>query len=897
MSTPSSAPPSAAEQLLRLSIRDAEWRESITGDLREEFSEQARRRGAAAASRWYWGQALRLAIRFTASRVIPAAAPGRRPLVLDIEGTGADSAGWLREFRYAWRAVRRRPSLSGTIVVTLALALAANATIFNLADALFLRPFRFAGVERLAIVMSDRADDPLADRSSVSAADLREWMRDSTTLRGFAAAEYWDPNLSENGEPEQVPGFRVSPAFFRTLGVAPILGRAFLDEEGTPGNERRVLVSHRLWVRRFGGRPAIVGTPLRLNGEPYEVIGVMPPGFTLPFGSEVWAPIALTDEAWADRRRGHLYALARLADDKTLEDASVEMRSLVDRQRRAYPETNAKRDVSVVTFTRGFSDEGAGPFLALWQGAALMLLLIACANIANLLLARGTERQQEFAVRLALGAARGRLAGQVLIEGLWLSAGAFALAIPLTMMGISATRRGLPANIVRYVPGYEFLKVDGTVLATTAALGALATIAFALLPALYASRAGLADSLRQGGRGVTSGGGRQRLRTGLAATQVALTVVLIAASMLILGGVDTAVNGSLGFDKRQLMTAELTLPDRPYADEWRRLQFVTKVLDRLATMPAIESVAAVSALPYGGGSTSRPFYPEGVQVTPADVRRVDYERATPGYLATIGVPLVEGRALHEADTAGTRRVALVSRGLAERYWSGRNAIGQRFRIAPDAPWIEVVGVVGDVTQDWFGNQRRPTVYCPVAQDAPYSLNFVARTVGSPLDVAGEIRRAVSAADAEQPILFMRTMEQVIKDKVGGIAYLARALAVMTGIALALALMGVYGLVAFITARKTQEIGVRLALGATRWQIIRFNMVGTAAITIVGLVAGGAMATGIAQLMGSILYGLVLPRTAPVALAVVALGAVALLAAYLPARRAADLDPTIALRAD
>jgi predicted permease len=888
-------PPLLAERLLRSSVSDPEWRDAVSGDLREEFTGQARRRGPAGARRWYWRQAVALAARFTMARVVPAAAP-RRPLFLaEPEVEGRTRWGWTRDARYALRAVVHRPALSGIIIVTLAVALAANASIFNLADSIYLRPFRFAGVDRLVVVASAPQNDPLADRSSVSPADFREWARDSTTLAELAAGDFWDPNLSDVDQPEQLAGFRVSPHFFRLLDAEPILGRTFLESEAMPGQDRRVVLSHALWTRRFGADPSLVGRTIRLNGEPHEVIGVMRPGLTLPYGSQVWAPLAYTEEEWLERGRGWLLVIGRLKEGATIDAARAEMATIVDRQRREYPDTHALREVSVITFTRGLSDAGAGAFLAIWQAAALLLLLVASANIANLLLARVTERQQEFAVRLALGAGRGRLALQVLIEGAWLALGAVAVATPLAALAIGAVRAALPPGVLRWVPGFEFIRLDLALLSLTALLGLAATLAFSLVPALQASNAAVADALRQGTRTSTGSRRRQWLGTTLAAAQVAVTLALVVGATLVLGAVDNAINGALGFDKRQVMTARLTLPDRQYAEPEARRQFVARVLDRLRGLPAADALGVVTFLPYAGSSSNRPIHPEGVELTEAEIRRADYQRITPGFFHAMRIPIVDGRAITGTDREDVRPVAVVSRSFADRYWPGSPAVGRRFRTEVAGPWIEIVGVSGDIMHDWFMNQRRPTFYRPVAQDPPLTMAFVVRATGNPLNVAGEMRRAVFATDPDQPILELASMEQVVADKLAGVTFLAQSLAVMSVIALVLALMGVYGLVSYLAARRTQEIGVRMALGATRWHVIRLTVRHAFIITGIGLAAGTIMALALGQIMSSALYGLVSLELFWVAAMVIVLGATALAAGFLPARRAAALDPTEALR--
>ncbi|MEW6321140.1 MAG: ADOP family duplicated permease [Acidobacteriota bacterium] len=892
-------PPPIAERLPRWSVRDADWRDAITGDLREEFADLVRRRGAAAADRWYWRHAVVLTARFAIGRVVPAAAP-RRPLAFadDPSALGL-GAGWSRELGHAWRAVSRRRGLSAVIVISVALALAANATIFNLADALYLRPFRMPDVDRLVIISaSPEGDSPFFDPNAVAPADFRDWMREATTVEGLAAGQWWDPNLSgrhADETPEQLAGFRVSPTFLGLLGAHTVLGRGFTSADEVHGQHRVVLIGHGLWQRRFGADPGVVGRTIRVDGETQEVIGVMPPGFSVPYGAEIWAPLGYSDDEWAERRRAWLLVVGRLKDAHTLAAAQAEFDALVAQQAAAFPDTNARRRARVVTFSRGMGDPAAGPFLAIWQAAAVLLLLIACANVANLLLARGRERQQELAVRLALGASRGRLVAQMLLEGIWLAVLSVGAALPLAWLGVTLTRDFLPASIIRFVPGYQFIQVDAAALALLAGLAAVAAVLFSLVPALHASRAAVVESLKQSGRTLTPFHGRHWLGSALAAAQVALAVALVVAASLTLRAVDGAINGELGFDKRNMIVATLTLPDGSYESADKRRQFVDTVLERLRALPAVRSVGAASTLPYTGFTAKRPFHPEGVLLQPGEVRFEQFVRVTPEYLATMGVPLVDGRPLGAEDRSDTRPVALVSQSLADRYWPGDRAVGRRFRLDSDGPWIEVVGVVGDLAQDWFLDRRAPTIYRPIAQDPSWSLAITARTVSDPAQVAGPLRRAVAAADPDQPTERVMTMDEVIGEKVAGLSYLSRALAIMSGIALVLSLMGVYSLIAYLAARRTQEMGVRVALGATRWQVIGLNLRQATAITVVGLGVGTALAVGLGRLMATALFGLVSLDAARIAATVLALGVVALAAAYVPARRAAGLSPTDALR--
>jgi putative ABC transport system permease protein len=898
---PPHLPPSLAERLLRASVRDAEWRDAVSGDLREEFASLAAVRGTTTATRWYWRQALPLAARFTIGRLVPALTPPRRRrvTVAEVEGTSAIGAGWSREFRHAWRALWQRPGLAAVIVGTLAVALAANAVIFNLADALYLRPFRFAEVDRLIVVASDTSTGkPYFDRESVAAADFRDWRRTLTTVSDLAALEWWDPNFSGVERPENLHGFLVTPGYFELLGVQPLLGRSFTADDGRPNATRTVILSHALWLRRFNADPGILGTTLRLEGAPHEVVGVMPPRFVVPYGSEVWAPIAYDDATWADRKRDYLLTFGRLADGQTLETARAELEAVVARQAAEFPETNRNRLVTVVSFSRGLGDDAVGPFVAIWQAAAVLLLLIACANIANLLLARGTERQPEFAIRLALGASRLRLALQLFIEGVCLAVLGVGVGAAVAWFAIDVSRNFLPATVVRFVPGYEYIRLDLATFAAMAGLGALATIAFSLVPALQAARGAQGGALVGGARAATAPPGRQWMRSLLAGAQVALTIALVVASALIIGAVNRAAYGVTGFDRSHLVTAQLTLPAGPYADVNRRRQFAAAVEDRLRALPSVTHATTVTTLPYTNLAGSRPLYVEGQPVDDAAPERmVDLQRASPSYFETLRIPLVRGRGLTAGDGADAPAAVVISQRLADQFFPGRDPIGQRLRLAKDGEWLTVVGVVGDVVQDWFAARVNPTVYRPLAQDPTLRLMFAARTAGDPDRVAADVQRAVNAVDPDQPIELVASMDEVIRNKVTGIDYFAKVLTVMSGIALVLALTGMYSLMAYLAARRTREIGLRIALGATRRHVIWLTASRAGRIAIGGGIAGAALAVALGRVMQTALFGLISPSLLIVAMAVVTLAAVTVAAGFLPARRAAAQDPWVALRTD
>jgi predicted permease len=883
-----------AERLLSIVIRDPEHRESITGDLREEHARQVRRVGLARATRWHLRQSLGIALRYGVARLLRRKPPVRWIAIAEHDTDGRWWSGITRDFLYAWRSIAQRPALAVVVVITLAVALAVNSTTFSMMDALVLRPYRFAGVDRLLVVTTMAPDDSFVDRENVSAADFREWKARATSVAQWSMHLWWDANLSGVDVPEEVPGFYVSPGFFSLLGSPPALGREFLEDEARQGQHRRVVLGHALWQRRFGGDPAIVGKDVRFDGEPYEVVGVAPAGFRIPDGAEVWAPLALTDEQWANRGSNFYGALARLAEGHTVESARAELTSIIETQRRDYPDTNRNRLARVMSFTDGMADPGAGAFIAVSQAAALLLLLIACANIANLLMARGSERSQEYAMRLALGASRTRLFTQTVIEGLLLSALAVVLAMPLTGVGLGLARASIPASVLRFIPGWAFMRVDVQLFLGTAALGTIAMLLFATIPAVQAMRAHVADTLRQSGRTLTPGRRRQWLRSALATTQVALALALLFGSTLALTAADRTINGVLGFDKRSVLVGTINLPERTYLDAEKRRRFVDGVMDAMRAIPAATDIGVVNNIPSGFNSNGRPFFPEGVELHPSEARFVNYRQASNGYFSALKIPLLLGRWFEDTDRPDTVQVAIVSASLARRYWPDQDALGKRFKLGVDGPWLTVIGVSGNVVHNWF-TQRDDTIYRPISQAPTYGGDFAIRTVGDPTALAADFRRAVAAMDPDQPIAALNTLENMVAERAAGFTFIARALGVVALIALVLSLVGIYSLMAFLTMQRTQEIGVRMALGAGRWQVIRAIGKRAVMITVIGSAVGAVLAFGLGRVMQSILFGLVTTNMSQLAALVLLLAGAALLAAYVPARRASRIDPMTALR--
>lgn len=882
------------ERLLAMVIRDPDQRDAIIGDLIEERSRLARRAGDARASRWHARQCLSIAFRYGATRLLRRKPPVRWIALADAEPDGPWWSGLMRDVLYAWRAIWQRPAVSSVVIITLAIALAANSTTFSILDAFVLRPYRFAGVDRLIAATTMASEDTDFDRQNVSAADFREWPERSKTVQAWAMYQWWDANLSGVDVPEQVPGFLVTPGFFALLGATPAIGREFTQTEMQRGQHRRAVLGHALWTRRFAADPNIVGKTIRLDAEPYEVVGVAPPGFNTPDGAEVWAPLALTNEQWANRRDPPFGVFGRLADGETIEGARAELTAIVDTQRHDHPDTNQERVARVLSFTRGMADPGAGAFLGIWQAAALLLLLIACANIANLLMARGAERSAEYALRLALGAGRARLFGQTLIEGMLLSLLAVVLSMPLIAAGLALSKAAIPASVLRFVPGWAFIRLDLELFTKTALLGTGAMVLFSLLPAFQAARAQVSETLRQSGRSLTPGRNRQWLRSALATTQVALALALVFASAVAMTGANKAVNGVLGFDKHNVLVAQLNLPERKYETADSRRRFIREVTEAMRSIPAVQAIGMTNIIPAAFTNNSRRFFPEGTDLKETEARYAEFRRVTPEYFGAMKIPIVRGRVFDGTDREESTAVAVVSAAVAQRYWPNADPIGKRFKLALNGPWLTVVGVSGNVRHNWF-NQQSDAVYRPISQDVPLSVAFAVRTIGDPNALAGDLRRAVAKADADQPIASVATLEQLIEDRAGGFSFIAESLGVVGVIALLLSILGIYSLMAFLTAQRTQEIGVRMALGASRWEVVRATTRRAVAITVAGAVIGGSLAIGVGRLMESLLNGVVASNWLQLVALTGGLAIVALLAAYIPARRAAGIDPMAALR--
>jgi len=807
----------------------------------------------------------------------------------------------LEDVRFAIRGLVKRRGASLLLVTTLAFGLAANAVIFNVLDALILRPYPFPGQERLVRLHETSRDFDGIDLSNVAPANLIDWQEQQEGLFSeLVPLQWWDASLRGRESAERVQGYRVGAAFFDVLGVAPVAGRGFLAEEGQPGRERRAVVGHALWQRAFGGEP-IVGTTITIDSEPFEVVGIAPPGFQFTDGAEIWAPLVLPDPATAARDRHYLSVLGRLAPGKTREDARAGLAVVAARLASEHPQSNSERGVAVAPLATGFGDPVLPQILVIWQAAALLVLLIACINVANLLLAQSTDRGRELALRLALGAGPARVARQLLTEGALIALVGAGLAMPLVALAARAMREGMPAQIARFLPGWQHLGADWRSLLFSAGVAVVAAAVFSAVPAWRAARLDLNATLREGGRAVTAPGRRQLGRDLLVVGQLTAALALLVAAGVAVKSADSLLNGPQGYEPRGVLAFDVTLSESRYSEPEQQRGFVRALETRLAELPGLESFGVTSNMPGRGGYSSRGVEIEG-QPLPAngDAPQVEARTATPDFFATLKLPLLSGRGIEAADTEDSREVAVVSRSFAERFWPGQDPIGKRFRVVSGgaaSPWLSVVGVLGDVVHQWVMRRNVPTFYRPLLQAPTRWLSVALRTPGDPEALAGPVRRALVAVDPDQAAHQLWSLQRSIRLSTIGLQYIAGIMAAFGVLALVLAVGGVYGVMSYRVSRRTLEFGVRVALGATRGDVLRLTLGQAARLALVGLLLGGALGWAASRALAGALRGAVAFEPAVLAAVAALLGAAALLAALVPARRALAVDPASVLRSE
>lgn len=798
----------------------------------------------------------------------------------------------MNDLRFAFRQLRKSPGLTVVAVLTLALGIGANTTMFTAVNAVLLRPLPYPDPDRLVqILEASHQESP----SVVAYPDFLDWQEQTTLFADIAAYQLAALNLTGDDEPERVPGLRITANFFRTLGVKPTLGRDFLAEEDEPGGRRVLLLSHRLWERRFGADPAVVGRTVPLNGHGHVVVGVLPPRVVAYEQAQAFVPLGPMKPGLLNRgTRNALFVKGRLKPGVTRAQAQAEMDVIARGLEQQYPDTNTSRRAVVCSPRHPETEQTLRTILFMLSGAAGFVLLIACGNLASLLLARGAGRNKEMAMRLALGAARTRLMRQLLVESALLAVAGGAAGLCLGIWSCRAVSAMLPQIEQITLGGFT---LDGRVLAFTLIVSLVTALLFGLAPALRASRTDVHETLKEGTARSSPGLARQRLQKVLVVVQVALASVLLVGGGLLLQSLYRLMALDPGFDPRHVLTVKLDRGGAGTSDPEREAAFWRELFTRLQNLPGVASVAAAFPMPLESSSWTNPLFVEGQPLpAPGQEAFTDVFSVTSDYFRTLGVRLLEGRPFSPEEGARSARIAIINRTLAERHWRGQSPVGKLFRIFPlemKDPWLRVVGVVEDFRLHALDETPRAAVYLPAVSGA----GLVLRTESDPLSLLAAVRQQVRDVDPSQPLHDCKSLEQCMAESVIAQRVTCWLLGSFAGIALALAAVGIYGLISYSVAQRTHEIGVRMALGAEQGQVTRQVVDGSLKLALWGVAVGLAAAGGLTNLLTSLLYEVGPLDPATFATVFGLLLGVAVLASYLPARRAARVQPIEALRCE
>ena len=802
----------------------------------------------------------------------------------------------LQDVRYALRLMAQRRAFTAVVVLTLALGIGANTAVFTVINGVLLRPLPFGEPARLmAVWENDRVN--AKPRYSVAPANFKDWREQTRAFEQVAAFTLGSMNFVANGDAVRVSGAVVTTNFFETMGVRPVLGNGFTSDQAVPGRHRVVVLSHDTWQRHFRGDPAVVGREVDVGAPAmYRIVGVMPPTFRYPERvTGYWRAMPINPEIFANRSQHFLSVIARLRPGITPDEAQADMDGIAGVQQKAYPDTNDQRGVTLVPLAEQIVGDVRKPLFAL-AAAVMMVLVIGCANVGNLMLIRATSRRRELALRAALGADRMRITRQLLVEGVTLAAAGAGAGLVLALWATAWLGRVAEP----YVPRIGESGIDVRVLAFLAVMSILSAILFAVVPMLTSGRQDLRDALQDNNaRAAGSAPAARRLRGALAVGGLAVACLLVIGAGLVLKSFWRLMQVSPGFATERVLTARIELPQARYPNGPQIRLFYQTLLERLRTIPGVLSAGGTETLPMAGSGHTTWLAIEGRPRTTGEPPEVNYRTASGDLFRALDVPVIAGRAFDDQDTPTSLTTVVVNRTLVERFFSGRDPLGQRIRIGPNpkAPWRTIVGVVGDMHQSGPEAPVEPELYLPITQDVYADLTLAIRTRGDPLALSPTLRDLVHSIDPQLPVIEITTMERILGEHVASRRLLMILVMVFAGVALAMALIGIYGVMGYTVAQRTNEIGVRLALGAQRGEILSMILRQGATLGVAGLVLGVGLALTSARLIETSLFG-VTPTDVSTYAAVVALMlAVCLVACYLPARRAARVDPLRAIRAD
>ena len=812
---------------------------------------------------------------------------------------------FFQDLRFGARTLRRNPVFAAVAVLTLALGVGANAAIFSVVNAVLLRPLPWSEPDRAVMIWSRWT---AFEKTWVSEGEVNDYRKESRTLEGIGAWDDGQVNLTGDGDPERVSAGSVTANLFSVLGAAPVRGRVFTAQEDVPSGPRVAIIGYGLWQRRYAGDPSMVGRTIQINGAPYEVVGIMPAGFVLPTDFQNPAPSVLwTPSGWDGAATDHgnhgYYAAARMKPGVTVAQVRDDLHTIAQNwtARGLYP-PQMQYDAVVLSV----KDEVIGTVRrAIWLlfGAVGFLLLIACANVANLLLARAEARQREMAVRTALGAGAARVVRQLLTESLVLAGVSAAAGLALAWIGVRLLAWWNPSSIPR-VAGTS---VDWRVLVFTAGAALVTTVIFSIAPAARLLKSDLTESMKEGGGNATTGSGRTRFRNGLVVAEMALAVVLLVGAGLMLRTLWSLQRIDLGFNPSGVLTMRIALPSATYAQAEQVVDFYSRLSDRIGALPGVSAVGAARSLPLGSTIGDFGLRVDGYVPPQGTNAKGDWQIVTAGYMPAIGERIQRGRGIERTDTSDAQLVGLINEEMARRYWGGRDPIGGRFAIGQrmDRPWITVVGIVKDVRHNGITGVVKEKFYIPHTQwhrslgnaNLIRGMTLVVRTEGTPSALTSQVKEAIRQLDPNLPVADVRTMEDVVGGAMSTPRFTSVLLSIFAILALTLSAVGIYGVLSYVVSRRTREIGIRVAIGAGRVQVLRMVLGGGVSLALAGIAAGLVLAFGVTRLLRGLLHGVTAADPATFAVVAILLTAVAALASVVPAWRASRVDPVIALRSE
>jgi predicted permease len=822
----------------------------------------------------------------------------------EVRGVGWESIVetiW-QDIRFALRMMGKNPGFTFIAVLTLALGMGANTAIFSVVNTVLLQPMPYKQADRLVTIWGVNKTRGY-DLDLVSYLDYLDWKSQNSVFESMGASTSEMFTLTGAGEPDAILGYQFSPDFFQVLGVPPLVGRTFAPEEDEPGKDHVVVLSYHLWGARFGGDPAVLGKSITLDGQSYTVIGVMPRTFQYPQGVDLWTPLTIDPNYAKDRSIRWLRVMARMKSGVTFEQARTDMQTIAAQLRSEHPKTNEGYDVNLLTL-RQYTSGDVRPALLVLLCSAGFLLLIACANIANLLLSRAVARQREIAIRAALGAGRVRMVRQFLTESILLGLAGGALGLMIAYRGAGALVAMFPTTISNLsIPHIERIPIDRWVLGFALLASTVTGIIFGLAPALEAGRSSAADLLRESGRAGIGGAQGRRLRNGLVVSEVALSLVLLVSATLMMQSFFHLVRADLGFSPDHVLSLRVLLPEHKYQNDTQKIAFSRETLRRIHSLPGVEAAGSVTFIPLSGWWGTRDVSAVRHPADPAvKILHPVWSAITPDYFRVMHIPLLKGRFFTGQDNASSPAVVILSASIARQLWPNQDPIGEQVNVEDLKNPCQVVGVVGDVYHFGVGVQPNggsseitSQVYFPYPQSPPHLLGYVIRTAGDPLNSAKAVERAIWAVDKGQAISFVETMDQLASETVVLELSSTVLLGVFAALAVLLASIGIYGVISYSTARRTHEIGIRIALGAGRSDVLRLVIGEGLALTLVGAAIGTAGGLALTRFLSSLLYGVRSADPFTFVVVPIVLTGVAVTACYVPARRAMRVDPMVALR--